>query len=171
MAWSCLTLSSRGLNLWAEQPMVDTAYQILQTRLIDSQAVIRDADEGCLGIIVELTIKVYPSCQVQIRSSCAVGFAPMVHQVLAGVITYESSDTSTTIKRYNDACRTHKEGLPSSLSLFQCIRNTPAGKMFSVLFVWASTDINSGNTWPSKASSWSDITVGTVATTDMVAFN
>ncbi|KAJ6057997.1 FAD-binding domain-containing protein [Penicillium canescens] len=169
MAWSCLTLSSRGLNLWAEQPMVDTACSALNMDL--EPLSVMQMKRGCLGIIVELTIKVYPSCQVQIRSSCAVGFAPMVHQVLAGVITYESSDTSTTIKRYNDACRTHKEGLPSSLSLFQCIRNTPAGKMFSVLFVWASTDINSGNTWPSKASSWSDITVGTVATTDMVAFN
>jgi FAD/FMN-containing dehydrogenase len=53
--------------------------QILQARLVDSQAVIRDADEdmltairgggGCLGIIVELTIKVYPLNQVHVRSS------------------------------------------------------------------------------------------------------
>jgi FAD/FMN-containing dehydrogenase len=53
--------------------------QILQARLVDSQAVIRDADEdmltairgggGCLGIIVELTIKVYPLNQVHLRSS------------------------------------------------------------------------------------------------------
>jgi FAD/FMN-containing dehydrogenase len=58
--------------------------QILQAQLVDSQALIRDADEdmltairgggGCLGIIVELTIKVYPLCQVQIKSSSAVGF-------------------------------------------------------------------------------------------------
>jgi FAD/FMN-containing dehydrogenase len=58
--------------------------QILQARLVDSQAIIRDADAdmltairgggGCLGIIVELTIKVYPLCQVQIKSSSAVGF-------------------------------------------------------------------------------------------------
>jgi FAD/FMN-containing dehydrogenase len=58
--------------------------QILQARLIDSQAVVRDADEdmltairgggGWLDIIVEFTIKVYPLCQVQIKSSCAVGF-------------------------------------------------------------------------------------------------
>jgi hypothetical protein len=95
----------------------------------------------------------------------------MVHQVLAGVITYESSDISTTIKRYNDAWRSHKAELPSSLSLFQCIGNTPVGKMFSILFVWASTDIETGKTWLSKVSSWSPMAVSTVAPTDMVVFN
>ncbi|KAJ5313094.1 hypothetical protein PENANT_c018G05250 [Penicillium antarcticum] len=138
--------------------------QILQARLVDSQAMIRDADEdmltairgggGSLGIIVELTIKVYP-----------------LAQVLAGVITYESSDISTTITRYNDAWRQQKEGIPSSLSLFQCIGNTPTGKRFSVLFVWASTDIESGKIWLSKVSSWTPVAVSTVAPTDMMAFN
>ena len=50
------------------------ADQILQAKLVDANAVVRDADEdmltairgggGALGVIVELTIKVYPLSQV-----------------------------------------------------------------------------------------------------------
>ncbi|KAJ5757267.1 uncharacterized protein N7511_007449 [Penicillium nucicola] len=155
--------------------------QILQARLVDSQAVIRDADEemltairgggGCLGIIVELTIKVYPLNQVQIKFSPAMRLVLIRSQILAGVIRYESSDIAATIKQYNDAWRTEKDGLPSSLSLFQCIGNTSSGKVFSVLFVWASTDIESGEKWLSKVSTWSLVAVSTVAPTDMVTFN
>jgi FAD/FMN-containing dehydrogenase len=49
--------------------------QILQAKVVDAQAVVRDADEdmltairgggGALGVIVELTIKVYPLGQVR----------------------------------------------------------------------------------------------------------
>ncbi|KAJ9232755.1 CAZyme family AA7 [Paecilomyces variotii] len=140
------------------------ADQILGARVVDCQGEIVDANEdmlmairgagGLLGVIVEVTIKVYP-----------------LDKVLAGVILYESTDLPATIKHYNDQYRQMKsEGLPSALSLHQSFVNGPTGKALTILFVWASPDIDAGQEWLHKLQSWSPVALSTVAPTTIASF-
>ncbi|KAJ9303116.1 CAZyme family AA7 [Paecilomyces variotii] len=140
------------------------ADQILGARVVDCRGEIVDANEdmlmairgagGLLGVIVEVTIKVYP-----------------LDKVLAGVILYESTDLPATIKHYNDQYRQMKsEGLPSALSLIQSFVNGPTGKALTILFVWASSDIDAGKEWLHKLQSWSPVALSTVAPTTMASF-
>ncbi|KAJ5982238.1 FAD-binding domain-containing protein [Penicillium sp. IBT 35674x] len=80
--------------------------QILEARVVDCQGRICDADKdmltairgggGSIGVIVEVTIRVYP-----------------LGQVLAGVIIYESNDLGATIERYNSTySQFTRDGLP-----------------------------------------------------------
>ncbi|KAJ5557957.1 FAD-binding domain-containing protein [Penicillium sp. DV-2018c] len=141
------------------------ADQILQAKVVDAQAVIRDADEdmltairgggGALGIIVELTIKVYP-----------------LGQILAGTMILESSDLPATIRRYNEAYRQQgEEGLPAELNVQQCILNGPAGKAMAIFFFWGSSDMDAGQKWLSKVNTWSPVIMSTVAPTTVAAFH
>lgn len=49
--------------------------------------------------------------------------------------------------------------------------NGPAGKGFGVIFVWASSNLHVGQTWLSRVSSWSPVSMSTVSPTTMAAFN
>jgi len=62
------------------------------------------------------------------------------------------------------------EGLPSALSLHQSFVNGPTGKALTILFVWASPDINAGQEWLHKLQSWSPVALSTVAPTTMASF-
>ncbi|CAG8938456.1 unnamed protein product [Penicillium salamii] len=141
------------------------AEQILQAKIVDADGAVRDADEdmltvirgggGALGVIVELTIRVYS-----------------LTQLLAGFIVYDSQDLPMTIRRYNDAYRQQKEaGIPKELNLFQSVTHGPTGKAMGVIFVWASSDFDAGQKWLSKVSSWSPVAMSTVAPTTMSVFN
>ncbi|KAJ5340086.1 FAD-binding domain-containing protein [Penicillium brevicompactum] len=138
--------------------------QILQAKVVGADATVCNANDemlavirgggGTLGVIVELTIKIYP-----------------LAQLLAGFILYDSNDLPAAIKRYNDAYRQQKATLPKELNLFQSVMNGPVGKGFGVIFVWASSDLDAGQTWLSRVSSWSPVSLSTVSSTTMAAFN
>ncbi|KAJ6084653.1 hypothetical protein N7486_011453 [Penicillium sp. IBT 16267x] len=139
--------------------------QILGATVIDAQGVVRDADEtmltairgagGTVGVIAELKIRIYP-----------------LGQVLAGAIMYQPNDLSVTIQIFNDQLREFKKhGLPPALGLYQLANNSPVGKNLTVLFVWASSDLDEGQSWLSKVSSWAPVAVNTVMPTTLTAFN
>lgn len=70
------------------------------------------------------------------------------------------------VKQFNAAYRKAKDdGLPSSLHLYQDILNSPAGKALGVLFMWASSDLEEGQKWLSKVSSWLPVAMSTVQPT------
>ncbi|CEJ54980.1 hypothetical protein PMG11_01266 [Penicillium brasilianum] len=130
--------------------------QIVGAKVVDAEGKIRDADEpmltgirgggGSLGVIVEITVKIYPQ-----------------DQVLAGAIFFKSEDMAAVVKQYNAAySQAKEEGLPSSLHLFQAILNSPVGKTFSLFFMWSSSDLEEGQRWLSKVSSWSPVAMSTV---------
>ncbi|QMW35887.1 hypothetical protein G4B84_011416 [Aspergillus flavus NRRL3357] len=138
--------------------------QILDAQVVDCEGRIRHADKdmlkairgagGLLGIIVEVTIKVYP-----------------LGQVLAGAIIYESSNLSAAIRHYNNGYHQLKQDyLPSSLSLYQSVMNGPSGKALTVLFCWASSDMETGLLWLSKVQAFSPVAMCTVSPTTMAAF-
>ncbi|KAL1867423.1 hypothetical protein Plec18167_008696 [Paecilomyces lecythidis] len=166
------TIPSVGYVGWAAHGgygFLSTQYgfgadQILGARVVDCHGQILDANEdmltairgagGLLGVIVEVTIKVYP-----------------LDKVLAGVIIYESTDLAATIKHYNDQYRQMKsEGFPSALSLYQSVLNGPTGKAVTILFAWASSDIDAGWKWLHKLQAWSPVALSTVAPTTMASF-
>ncbi|KAE8371338.1 FAD-binding domain-containing protein [Aspergillus bertholletiae] len=139
--------------------------QILAARVVDCHDGIRDADKdmltairgggGMLGVIVEVTIKVYP-----------------LGQVLAGAMIYDSSNLSMAISRYNNAYRQLKQdSVPSALNLYQSVMNGPTGKALTVLFCWASSDMETGLLWLSKIQDCSPVALCIVSPTTMAAFS
>jgi hypothetical protein len=92
-------------------------------------------------------------------------------QILAGAIFYESEDLAAEVKQFNAAySKAKKEGLPSSLHLYQAILNGPAGKTLSLFFMWASSDLEEGHQWLSKVSSWLPVAISTVQPTNQKDF-
>lgn len=49
--------------------------------------------------------------------------------------------------------------------------NSPAGKAFMILFVWASADIEEGQKWLGRISAWNPVAMNTVTAQDMTTFN
>lgn len=93
-------------------------------------------------------------------------------QVLAGAIIYQPNDLGVTIQNFNDQLRESKtQGLPPALGLYQLVNNSPVGKTVTVLFVWASSDLDEGQSWLSKVSSWAPVAVNAVKPTTLTAFN
>ncbi|KAF3385530.1 hypothetical protein F1880_001743 [Penicillium rolfsii] len=138
--------------------------QIVGAQVVDAKGKIRDADEtmltgirgggGSLGVIVEITVKIYSQ-----------------DQILAGAIIFKSEDLATEVRLFNAAySQAKKEGLPSSLHLYQAISNGPAGKALSVLFMWASSDLEEGQKWLSTVSSWLPVAMSTVQPTNQKDF-
>ncbi|KAJ5698053.1 hypothetical protein N7462_000058 [Penicillium macrosclerotiorum] len=140
--------------------------QILSAKVVDAEGILREADEtmmlgirgagGFVGVIVEVTIKIYPS-----------------NQILAGAIFYQSDDLPETIRRYNTNYLQLKdtESIPQYLNLYQCISNGPTGQALVILMIWASSDMDEGQKWLSKVSSWAPVAMNTVAPTTVAAFN
>ncbi|KAJ5180948.1 hypothetical protein N7492_004158 [Penicillium capsulatum] len=139
--------------------------QIVGAKIVDAQGHLREADEailtairgagGVVGVIVELTIKVYPT-----------------GQILAGMVFYESSDLPTTIQRYGENYqKAAEEGIPSALSIERFVINGPTGKTFMIFFVWSSDKMEEGQAWLSKVSSWTPVAMSTVTPTTIADFN
>lgn len=92
--------------------------------------------------------------------------------MLAGAIVYQSNDLGVTIQSFNDQLReSKKQGLPPALGLYQLVNNSPVGKALTVLFVWASSDLDEGQSWLSKVSSWAPVAVNAVIPCTLMAFN
>lgn len=149
--------------------------------VVDAKGSIREADEtlltglrggrGALGVIVEIKIKVYTLDKVcwtstlrEIELTCT--------KILAGAIIYQPNDLAATIRQYNQSYKQQKaEGIPSALNLYQSATNGPEGKALAAFFVWASEDLEEGQGWLSKVSSWAPVAINTVPTTTMAGFN
>ncbi|RJE24010.1 FAD binding domain protein [Aspergillus sclerotialis] len=135
--------------------------QILGARVVNANGDLVDADDsmlkgirgggGILGVIVELTIRVYP-----------------LEKVFAGVVMYDSHDLPSTIKQYNDGYRSLAEnGLPPQLGIQQAVVNSPTGKTLIAFFLWSSSDIQTGELWLSKFSSIAQVSMHTVTETTL----
>ncbi|KAJ5658894.1 hypothetical protein N7507_005345 [Penicillium longicatenatum] len=164
------TVGFVGWALYGGYGMLSSKYglgvdQILGATVIDAQGVVREADEtmltairgagGIVGVIAELKIRIYP-----------------LDQVLAGAIIYQPTDLGATIQNFNDQLReSKKHGLPPALALYQLVNNSPVGKTLTVLFMWASSDLEEGQSWLSKVSSWAPVAVNAVIPTTLTAFN
>ncbi|KAJ5175757.1 uncharacterized protein N7482_001634 [Penicillium canariense] len=133
--------------------------QIVGATVVDAEGIIREADEtmltgirgggGSLGVIVELTIKVYPQ-----------------DQILAGAIFFHPNDLSKEIIQFNaEWSKAKAGGIPSSLHLYQSIMKGPGGKALALFFMWASSDLEEGQRWLSKVSSWLPVAMSTVGPT------
>ncbi|KAI8649070.1 FAD-binding PCMH-type domain-containing protein [Fusarium keratoplasticum] len=117
--------------------------QIIGARYVNAQGELVDADEealtglrgggGCFGVIVELTIKVYP-----------------LKEVLMATLVFKSDDMSIAwflfVQGYNQLLSTGSE--PSCLSV-QLIGKVIAGcgNMFTASVVWADDDHDEGRKW------------------------
>ncbi|KAH7126003.1 D-lactate dehydrogenase [Dactylonectria macrodidyma] len=115
--------------------------QIIAAKVADHTRNIVTADDrmlaairgggGCMGVIVEVTIKVYP-----------------LDEVLGGVIVFKTDDLTATLNKFTDGYRIlAAQGLPDALGLQQSIVNTPMGKVFAAIFMWSSSDFALGHHW------------------------
>ncbi|KAJ5713944.1 uncharacterized protein N7483_011125 [Penicillium malachiteum] len=97
---------------------------------------------GVFGVIVDLTIKVYP--------------APTL---LAGPILFDTSDITTSFTKINTAYSNllDAETIPSQLTLQRVSFYSPRGLAFAFLFAWAGTgteeDLEEGQRWSQKIAS------------------
>ncbi|KAF4956388.1 hypothetical protein FSARC_11590 [Fusarium sarcochroum] len=117
--------------------------QIIGARIVNAQGEIQTADEellsgirgggGSLGIIVELTIKVYP-----------------MGKILNSTIVYESSDLDAAITSYTQHYEKLllNDELPVHLQLQPAIMHMPGpGVVFAVIATWHGENLEEGRTW------------------------
>ncbi|KAH7136849.1 D-lactate dehydrogenase [Dactylonectria estremocensis] len=115
--------------------------QILAATVVDHKGTIVTADDamltairgggGCIGVIVDVTVRVYP-----------------LDQVLGGVIVFKTDDPTVTLNKFAAGYQVlAAQGLPDVLGLQQSFVNTPIGKKFTVIFVWSSSDLALGRHW------------------------
>lgn len=89
-------------------------------------------------------------------------------QAFGGLILYQSDDLASTIKQFNDGYRalsTLGQGLPPALGTHQAVINSPSGRTFGLLFLWSSSDIETGKIWLDKILSLAPVAMHTVTTT------
>lgn len=87
------------------------------------------------------------------------------------MIFYDSSDLPATVMQYSENYeKAAKEGISSSLSIERYVVNGPTGRVLTAFFVWSSPDIEEGQAWLSKISSWAPVAMSTVAPTTIGAF-
>ncbi|KAK4494221.1 hypothetical protein PRZ48_014519 [Zasmidium cellare] len=131
--------------------------QILAAKLVNHEGKVTEADAemlrvirgggGMLGVIVELTIKVYP-----------------LEKILAGRIVFESSNLAATIKGFAAGYRSlQKDGFPAPLHILPVIVNAPPGKTLAVAFTWTSPDFTLGREYMERVSSFGHAIMNTVA--------
>ncbi|KAJ5621833.1 hypothetical protein N7528_005065 [Penicillium herquei] len=159
--------------------------QIVGATVVDAHGNICEADEkmltvirgggGAVGVIVEAKIKIYPLNQVR---NILKGEIDMLDidliwsKVLAGVIIFQPSELVTAFRDFNTNFQQAKQdGFPPELGIYRFILNGPMGKSLTVLFLWASSDIDEGQKWLSTVSSWGPVGMSTVAPTTIAAFN
>ncbi|PKX94981.1 FAD-binding oxidoreductase [Aspergillus novofumigatus IBT 16806] len=127
--------------------------QILGATVINPDGEIIAADEallqgirgagGLFGVIVDLTIKVYP-----------------LTTLLSGAILYDSTNITKTFITFNAAYRAllDEDPLP---------HNSPpsAGRLLAAIFVWSGSDTTTGNTWATKIAALAPCLANTVSET------
>ncbi|KUJ18388.1 D-lactate dehydrogenase [Mollisia scopiformis] len=135
------------------------ADQIVAAKIVDPSGKIVEADDkllrgirgagGIFGIIVEITVKVYP-----------------LNKILAGNLIFASQDISEAFKKFNGGYRElSTQGLPSQLVIQQMVVNSPYGRAFGLAFTWGSDDIDTGRMWLSKIEGLGTVVMNTVAET------
>ncbi|PWY67627.1 FAD-binding domain-containing protein [Aspergillus sclerotioniger CBS 115572] len=133
--------------------------QIRAAKVINAQGELMEADAdllrairgagGAFGVVTEITVPVH-----------------RLDKVLAGIFFFDSSDLPAVIRQYNHGYQVlSAEGIPSALNLQQAVINTPTGKAFIVLFLWGSSDIDTGRVWLNKLSSLAPVTFNSVQET------
>ncbi|KAJ5818196.1 hypothetical protein N7474_003787 [Penicillium riverlandense] len=152
--------------------------QIVGATVINPDGEIITADEtllqgirgagGLFGVIVDLTIKVYPLNSVSIAIiRPLIRFGTNNPKLLAGTIIYDSTDISKTFVDFNAAYGKilDSEGLPPQLTIQQIAVNAPPGRCFGVIFVWSGSDIDEGQRWSAKVAGLAPLLMNTVALT------
>lgn len=87
------------------------------------------------------------------------------------MVLYQSDDLDSTMRQYNHGYRSLSAGgIPSALGTYQAVISSPSGKAFTVFFLWASSDVASGETWLKKICSLAPFASHTVATTTFPEF-
>ncbi|RYP43248.1 hypothetical protein DL768_010017 [Monosporascus sp. mg162] len=151
------TVASVGYVGWATlggYGPFSTAYglgadQIVGAKLVNPKGELVDADDellkgirgggGIFGVIVELTIKVYP-----------------LKELLVSLMIFESSDLKTTWTTYAEALEklVDEQPLPKALQLQHFGLELPnVGKVFAVGATWADPDHEEGRGWMGKIAS------------------
>lgn len=75
-------------------------------------------------------------------------------QVLAGVIVFDSTNMTSTIKKFSEGYQAmEKKGLPAALGIQRSIVVTPMGKCFIAGFMWSSPDLDEGRRYLEEISS------------------
>ncbi|KAJ5081110.1 D-lactate dehydrogenase [Penicillium angulare] len=136
--------------------------QILGATIVNANGEIVKADEsllqgirgggGLYGVILDLTIKVYP-----------------LTSLLAGAIIFDSSDITKTFVDFNAAYEKllETEALPPQLTLQQIAFKAPTGRAFAAIFVWSDANIEEGQVWSEKIASLGPLVANTVAPTNV----
>ncbi|RAH68058.1 FAD-binding oxidoreductase [Aspergillus aculeatinus CBS 121060] len=138
--------------------------QILAAKVINAQGGLVDADTellkalrgagGAFGVVAELTIPVH-----------------RLAQTLAGAIAFQSDDLPAVIRQYNTGYQALcAEGIPAELTLQQSVLNLPHGKTLVVLFVWASSDTKTGQSWAEKISALAPVAHNAVQPTTPLTY-
>ncbi|KAL4870724.1 hypothetical protein BDV12DRAFT_165668 [Aspergillus spectabilis] len=136
--------------------------QIIGATVVNAEGELVTADDdllhgirgagGAFGVIVDLTIKVYP-----------------LTSLLAGAIIFDSTDITKSFTTFNAAYANllATESLPPQLSIQQSFLNTPHGRLFAAIFVWsgAPSSTEEGLAWSAKIASLGPLLLNTVAPT------
>jgi hypothetical protein len=119
---------------------------------------------GALGVIVELTVKVYPLVQVSGSFKGAYQGRLRSNQVLAGMIIFDSQDIISAYKNFNAGYQALLEdgSVPLELGVYQFIMNTPHGRAFSLTLVWSSEDHDTGRAIIAKIAALGPVMMNTV---------
>ncbi|KAF5979201.1 6-hydroxy-D-nicotine oxidase [Fusarium bulbicola] len=117
--------------------------QIIGAKIVDAQGEVQDANEellvgirgggGSLGVIVELTIKIYP-----------------IDKILSSMILYDSSDLSAALTSYTQHYETLLESgqLPVYLQLQPMIAQMPGQPVnLMVIATWHGDNKDEGRSW------------------------
>ncbi|CAG8929344.1 unnamed protein product [Penicillium salamii] len=134
--------------------------QILGATIINHDGEIFKAEEsllrgirgagGLFGVILDLTIKVYP-----------------MTSLLAGPIIFDSTDIVKSVVDFNTAYSElqRSEELPPQLTIQQIAFNSPHGRTYGVIFVWSGSDIEEGQQWSEKIASIHPVVANAVVVT------
>ncbi|KAB8265046.1 hypothetical protein BDV32DRAFT_62599 [Aspergillus pseudonomiae] len=135
------------------------ADQILGATIVNHNGEIIKADEkllrgirgagGVFGVIVDLTIKVYP-----------------LKSLLAGVILFNSQDITKVFADFSTGYQKLLEnGIPEQLTIQQAVFNAPPGRVFAVIIAWSGDDLEEGKHWSHQIASLGPLLMSTVTET------
>ncbi|KAL7930192.1 hypothetical protein V8C35DRAFT_313779 [Trichoderma chlorosporum] len=142
------------------------ADQIVGAKMVDARGRLVDADErllkglrgggGCLGVVVELTVKAYP-----------------LQNVRAGLLMYDSSNienaVTTFFTNYDVMLTTHHRNIPSQLSATPIIFPVPGhGSTLVCCFVWNGPATEESAVWLGRVASLAPLAPGAPGPQDAV---
>ncbi|OGM45315.1 D-lactate dehydrogenase [Aspergillus bombycis] len=104
---------------------------------------------GVFGVIVDLTIKVYP-----------------LQSLLAGAILFDSQDITKVFADFSTGYQKLLEnGMPEQLTIQQAVFNAPPGRVFAVIVAWSGDDIEEGKHWTNQIAALGPLLMNTVVET------